>query len=250
MISDLVFRKKIGIPYISIILITSCLLVSIPTYFSSKYYFVFGGTSTPMYPWQNIITSQFEHGSYHGEVMGVGVPLLTHLIGNVLVILIFGSVTERIVGTNKFFIISITAGIGTFILSNIFKLYGNGASGIAWAYGPIMFIILLQLYKKNKRLLIKDFLFYVSIFLLLMMWIIISFIGGKSTIIFHTISTIIGILFVFLWKDEIANRVDGIIDENDDNKITNKKIAILSISLPVFILIILILSRIGVIFGY
>lgn len=81
MVSALLFNKKSGIPYISLLLALSCLLVSVPTYFYPELYDVFGGEKLIYYPWQ-IVTHNLQHGSYMGSL-----PLPLHLICNLIVIM-------------------------------------------------------------------------------------------------------------------------------------------------------------------
>ncbi len=247
MLSKYYFRKGIGFPYLSVLLFLSCLLVSIPTYLSLKYYSLFGASESVAYPWQNPITSQLEHGSYLGELTGEGIPLLVHLIFNLLVILVMGILAERILGTFRFLLLTVTAGLVSYLIMILFHLYENGASGIVWAYGPVAFVILIKLLRKNKRLLLKDVTFYLSALLLLLMWIIISLIGGTSTLIFHLAATLVGAVFTWIWRRDIHARTIRIADNEELPKRTNPMLAAFSALLPVFIIVLLILSNTGAI---
>lgn len=247
MISKLLLKRHVGIPYVSFLLLLSCLLVSLPTFFNLKYYSIFGASDSPAYPWQNPITSQLEHGSYLSELTGEGIPLLVHLLGNVLVILLFGFMAERVLGTFKFIILSVTAGLVSYLLMILLHMYENGASGIVWAYGPVAFFILIKLFRRNRKRLLKDILFYASVLLLILMWIVISIIGGLSTLFFHLAATLVGAIFTWIWRRDIHDRVMKIMDNEVPPKRTNLKLVAFSTLLPVFILILFLLSNTGAI---
>lgn len=248
MISDLLFRKRLGVPYLSLILILSCLIVSIPTYFSPKLYFVFGGNSQPFYPWQNIISSQFEHGSFFVETkIQQGLPLLVHLLGNLLVIALFGCISERILGTKKFFILILVAATMNIFVRFIIKSYGNGISGIAWSFAPVILLTIIIFFINHAKKLLHDFMLYISIFLFLMMWIIISVGSEWTTNLFHLIATIVGVLFTFIWKDEIVDRIQKSIINYDAVPLIKIRFVIVSLSLPIFLFVVLLLSLTGLI---
>lgn len=242
MLSKLLFKKKLGFPFVSVFLLLSCLLVTLPTYFSLKYYFLFGASATPSYPWQNPITSQLEHGSYLGELTGDDIPMLVYLLANVLVILLCGVLTERLLGTSRFLLLSITAGLVSYLLTVIFRMYENGASGIAWAYGPFAFIVLVKLFKKDRRRLLKEVLFYVFIILLFLMWVVSSLLAGLSTLLFHLASTAVGAGFLYLWRADIHDRIRKAADEEELPALTNHKLAAFSALLPIFVIVLLVLS--------
>lgn len=246
MISDLLFRKKLGIPYISIIFIFCCLLVSIPTYFFPRLYFVFGSSFqgyNDTYIWQNAITSQFEHGSFYIESkIAQGLPLLVHLFGNVIIIGVFGSLTERILGTRRFLQLTIIAALCNYIIRVLIDSYGNGASGIAWAYGSIAFLILIRTSKLYGNRLLRDPMFYISDFLFVMMWIVITAGSEWTTILFHLIATLVGIVFYIIYKIIIYERLNKIIINHDSSVICNKRIIIGCLLMPMFLMTLLILA--------
>lgn len=247
MLSKLLFKKNLGFPYVSFFLLLSCLLVSIPTYFSLKYYSIFGASDSPAYPWQNPITSQLEHGSYLDELTGEGIPLLVYLLGNVLVILVFGTIAERVLGTYRFLLLSTVAGLVSYLLTTLLHLYENGASGIVWAYGVVAFIILIQLFKRDRKYLLKDISFYISALLLFLMWIVVSIMGGLSTLLFHFASTVVGAIFTWIWRCDIHTRIMKAVNNEELPRLTNHKLVVFSALLPLFITILLVLSSTGTI---
>ena len=66
MLSDIYYRKKLGIPYLSLIFLATCFLVSIPSYFFPELIKVLGGMKPMNYPWQ-YITMVFGHGFFRSS---------------------------------------------------------------------------------------------------------------------------------------------------------------------------------------
>src|SRR5690554_4912480 len=96
LLSDLMHKKRMGIPFLSLILAYCCILVSTTTYFNPQYYDIFGGEGPVFYKWQ-YLTSYLEHGSSISYI-GTLNPLLQLLL-NVVIILTLGVVCERVLGT-------------------------------------------------------------------------------------------------------------------------------------------------------
>jgi membrane associated rhomboid family serine protease len=250
MISDLLYRKKIGIPYISIILIISCLLVSIPTYISPRLYFIFGSSFqgyTATYPWQNTVTSQFEHGTFYVESnIAQGLPLLVHLFGNIIIIGVFGSIVERVVGKRRFLILSIAAASVNYLVRAMIGSWGNGASGIAFVYGPIVFFIIYRLYRIYGKNIFKDFFFYIYFILFLMMWIVIPIGSEWTTNLIHLTATVTGMIFLIFFKTLIDKKAEDILIKGEVASFnTNRWLMISVLALPLFLAIILVLAESG-----
>lgn len=247
-LSDIFYKKKLGIPYLSFIFILSCLLVTIPTYFYPELYKVFGGSQQKYYIWQ-YITLIFEHGSYK-------MPIFAHLIANIVVIVFFGVIAERLLGAKRFLILTVSTAI-TFYITMFYMngLYGNGSYGIIWAYTSISFFIVIYLYRYDKHRLINDPLFYLCILLLIIFWILVTIVDyrihGKISygIKSHFISVSVGFIFVFIWKDYIKNKIkdfmSGSYEENKVNSVTDKIIKKVALLVPTFIIIILLSACFG-----
>lgn len=249
MISDLLFRKRLGVPFLSLILILSCLIVSVPTYFSPKLYFVFGGDAHSAYPWQNVLTSQFEHGSFFIEMkIQQGLPLFLHLFGNLLVIALFGSISERILGTKRFLSVVLMAAITHYIVRVTIKSYGNGISGIAWSFAPVILMTIIILFKNYySKKLWNDFTLYAAILLLVLIWIVISIGSEWTTNLFHLCSTLVGVGFTIIWNDVISDRIYRTFISNDITPLVDMRLVIWSLILPIFLFVLLLLSLSGVI---
>lgn len=248
MIIDLLYRKKLGFPYVSLILIISCMIVSIPTYFKPTLYFVIGGSESTNYLWQNVFTSLFEHGNYLVEIgLFQGLSLTKHLMTNILVIAIFGVISERILGTTKFLLLTVVAAFCSIITRFFLGSFGNGISGIAWSYAVVVAFIFIQLYKTEGRKIWHDIMHYVCLFFFFMMWIVISIASEWTTILIHFVASIIGLSFTIFWSKAIKIRLNDILVNNIEMSLTNKKMVILSLLVPLFLFVLLILAQIGIV---
>ncbi len=201
----------------------------------------------PTYFWQNYITSHFEHGSFFVETqITQGLPLLVHLISNIIVVGLFGSIVERLLGTFRFLLLSLIAALTSIAASLAINSFGNGVSGIAWSYGPIVFVIIVKLFNHDRKRLLKDFMLYISILLFFMMWVFISVRSGWTTNYYHLIATLVGICFIVINKNVIVKRIKEI-DGESPKILVNKRIIVCSMLLPLFLLVILGLALSGVI---
>ncbi|MDF2686453.1 MAG: hypothetical protein K0S55_1635, partial [Clostridia bacterium] len=232
------------IPYISYILAISSCLVSIPTYFFPVLYDIYGGEKPIYYPWQD-----FTHYLQHGTICGQ-VPLPAHLIWNLLVIMIYGVISEKILGTKKFFILSFTAMLVSQIMRQTLDFKGNGASGIIWAYAPIVFVCIYHLFFKYKKKLLKDYMFYVCNFILFAMWFLITVINIfiENSNLFHLTATVTGAVFAFIWRDNITEGINRLLfTENYNFKHDKwyKVIIFINILVPTFVIVIFLLTSSG-----
>ncbi|MFW6029728.1 MAG: rhomboid family intramembrane serine protease [Halanaerobiales bacterium] len=247
MLSDLYYRKKLGVPFITYILVLTCLLVTIPSYLNPIWYDVFGGAKYPLYFWQHF-THHFQHGNPYPSQLHT----LLHLAGNILVALSCGILAERVLGTKKFFILTFATVIVS-IFYKFFNFYGNGASGIVWAYSAVAFYILVLLFKRAKRKLLKEPVFYFFVFVLIIIWIVITLVsyslGWHNTNIIHLGSTLTGLLFTYIWRKDIANVIEKKLVEKNSKTVPviwDKRIIALALILPLFIISVYSFSAAGI----
>ncbi len=248
MLTDILYRKKLGVPFLSLILIISCLAVSIPTYFFPQLYKVFGGGHYKFYIWQ-YVTMVFEHGSHD-------LNIFLHLGANIIVIAFFGVLAEKILGTRKFLILTVVSAATFYSRFYLEGLHGNGISGVIWAYISITVIVVIDMYKINKEKLMKDYSFYIFVVLILVtMFGITAFeylVYGRLTegVISHIIGTLVGFVQAFKWKGHINKRVYQINFEQSPRKIcssvTDKKLVLTALIIPVSIAVIVLMYFAGI----
>ncbi|MEJ6951980.1 rhomboid family intramembrane serine protease [Natronospora cellulosivora (SeqCode)] len=247
MLNDLYYRNKLGTPFITYILVLSCLLVTIPSYLNPIWYDVFGGSQNPFYFWQNF-TWHLQHGSPHPSQLHT----LLHLACNLLVALSCGVLAERVLGTKKFFLLTFYT-VLVAIMYRFINFYGNGASGIVWSYSAVSFYILVLLWQRDRKKLVKEPVFYFFVFVIFTIWIVITgfnlYLGWRNSNIIHLVSTLIGFIFTNIWRKDIANAVKKISEEENSKKVHNvwdKRIIALSLIIPLFIIGVYSFSSVGV----
>jgi len=215
MLDSLFDPKKTGLPIVTLLFLSGCLIVSLPTLFLPDLYEIFGGYKPLNYPWQKW-TIAFEHGFY-------GFPLIVHLLGNGILLWLCGSFCEKLLGTSRFFLLTLTAMLGFALTHSLPFIDGHGASGVIWAYPPVMFIAMRTYSSMDKASAGSDPGIQKIKMLLVIMWIVISvfmaiipyFAGWRGNPLtslflantFHISATIVGFVFGLLWRGHIAAKL-------------------------------------------
>jgi len=110
-------------PFVSLLLILSCCVATIPQFFlDSNYSFTTGQTAT-LDSFYLIALNVFTHSLE---------KLLNHFIGNLLAITIFGILTETLIGSKRLALISVVSYITTISVDYLHSSGGSshGVSGI------------------------------------------------------------------------------------------------------------------------
>lgn len=241
MLNQIYYKKPLGIPYIMIMLILTCTIVSIPTFFDNDLYEVFASHGIPIYWWQ-YFTGNFEH-SIEPKYF-----FWAHYLGNIFIIGLNGILIERLLGTRKIFMLTLMALLVACIQTRIFFAQpgdtGAGISGVAWAYLPVAFYIWIQCIKHDKRKILKDIIFYLITFSFFMGWIFITGVSPwNGTNRTHFIATIVGLLFLIVHKRMIKEQIEklaiGEVPILINKTKQDKRLIILTSILPVAMLFIL-----------
>lgn len=244
MIIKLYKNPKYGFPLVSFILLITCAIVTLPTAFQNDLYHIFALQSKPFFFWQTF-SGVFEHSIFPNWF------IWPHFLGNISVIFIFGVIIERLIGSNKMLLLTLFGAA-----SNILFFYicywgqytsGSGVSGIVYTYAPIAIFILWQYIKKAKYNYEKDFLLYFLVLEFAFIWGFITAMSSwDGTNIYHFVATIVGIIFLIVFKKQIAKEIDFMISMDENTQIKQKsKWIYLTTAIPLFMIIILFLYQIG-----
>lgn len=244
MLFDLYYRKKLGTPWISILLILTCFIVWVATLTDDNLWVVFATHSRPIYFWQ-YFSGLFQHSFSPKWFYTV------HFASNISVIALFGVIIERIIGTKKYLLLNILSGcIGLmyFFLSHINHEYNstfNGISAIVWSYAPLALMILMQLHKLNKQV-IKEKMFFLMVFELFFMWIFVTvmdFLGSNTSNDNHLVATIVGVAFLLAYKNSVKFNISKFIKSDincsKDNLKTNRLTISFVTLLPIGVLLVI-----------
>ncbi len=238
-LSDLYIKQRGRFPWISFLLVILCSIISLSTWFNNELYNVFCLRNTPFYWWQFFI-GNFEHSIYPKWFFWA------HYLGNMSVIILPGVLLEKVLGNRRMFTLSFISCIANSIAFQLMTendfATGSGVSGIVWSYAPIALYIIIIIYKGNKYELLKDGLFYGYIFEFFFMWIFVTAVSSwKETNIWHMISTVIGFIFLLIWRMPIKKEMLKILTKETGGERKDTAGDIVSIG---FMLILMILSAI------
>jgi membrane associated rhomboid family serine protease len=198
-------------PVVTWVFAALCLLVSVPAMFFPSLYHVLGGLKPLASPWQRLVLA-FQHGF-------PGFPAPVHLAFNLALLGYLGPRVERILGHGRFALLTVAA-MGTYAVAHLCPLVdGHGASGVIWAYAPVIFLDLRRRWRTDRDAARMDPEFQGGRGMLLIMWgavtIVMAGIAYGSgyrgnpvyTVllgnIFHVTATVTGLAFAFAWRRRI-----------------------------------------------
>lgn len=210
-----VFFKSYKNFIVSILLGITCLIVITMTVNDVNKYNMFSLCFPVEYPWQ-YFSGIFVHGTPQFPI----VASIAHLLFNMLLIIPFGILVEKVVGSNRFSLITIISwivqAIAFYMIASMITpeneiARGAGISGIAFMYGTIGAYVLYGIFKLSKKGFFKQILTYIYLNILIAMLILLNpFVAGVSSFIIHIIGVLIGILFVILNHRFIISNIEMI----------------------------------------
>jgi membrane associated rhomboid family serine protease len=196
----ILYNKNLPFPHISLSLILSSLIISVPILFDDVLYAFLGANVGLAFPWQ-YLTSVFAHGPE--------LPTIIHLLINLSIIVFCVAITEKLFGAWRvFLILVITISVLTFIRFETYNFY-NGISSFIFAFAPFTLVIWLKEFKNQRKQIWSDVYSNLTLFVLFAVFILypiyFSFLDSIfcERNILHLISTIIGVIFLVLWKKRI-----------------------------------------------
>lgn len=207
-IKDIYQRKGNYIASICIAIL--CVVVTLISLFMPNTYQAIAYAYPIKYPWQ-IATGVFLHGAPSLPITGS----IGHLIFNLLLVIPFGVMIEKILGSKKFVLMSFVLWIINSITFYSIALvvtpqgetaYGAGISGIAFSYGIIGLYSLFVLGKKNLKLLFKQVSFYLLLNIIIAMIVMVNpYVAGVSSMIVHIVAIIFGIIYAVFYRKIICD---------------------------------------------
>lgn len=236
------YKSRSEFSIVTLIFAVTCVIVSVPTYFDNSLFNVMASWSQPQFFWQ-YFSGTFEHGIEPAWFLWV------HLVLNLSMLLLFGFMIEKVLGSAKMLIISMAALVVNIIAFQLYCMNTHqaccGASAVFYAYGPIAFYLIVKVFLSNKRSVWRQPLWYVYLFEFSTMWIFIPLISPYVTNLFHGIGFIVGIVFLYIWRKTIKYETDNLISEKEKKiQATNKWYNILWL-LPLGMMLIILLYWMG-----
>lgn len=226
-IRNIYFGK--GIPFFCIAVVLLCIIVTLISQLIPSTFLVFAFFPLK-YPWK-IITWIFLHGAPQ-DLLPPDAPYsaidltIGHLGYNLLLILPFGILVEKILGTKKMLVLFavswaadtiaflIIGAVYTIVLNESELAGGAGASGLAFCFVPIVVYALFVLGRKyGFGKLFKQVSFYFLMSMTVPTLIIslspsVSGVTGIESMIIHLLALVIGIIFTIVFRKFIKAYFD------------------------------------------
>jgi membrane associated rhomboid family serine protease len=183
---------------------------------------------------------------------------------NLFILFHIGQFTEKLLGSMRFFIVTITAMVVYACLHYLFDMAGrgmlaHGSSGVIWAYSPIVFVALFEGRKLKTRVIFEEH-FKLLRNIIYLMWTAVSVFMTITVLLysedmsileaifkgnlFHLSGVSVGCVFALLWKKDIRTELRAI---GKYKKIKQKPIdnigMYFSITFPVFLAIVYLTAK-------
>ena len=224
-IRDIYFSK--GLCIVSLAIAFLCILITTIAQLIPSAYMTFVFTYPLKYPWQ-LITYVFLHG-YIAELIPPELPYnpmqltIGHLIYNLLLVIPFGVLIEKVIKSKRLLLLSITAWLINVTFSIILAIVNTpegettmvaGASGLVFSYMPIgMYIIFVMGKKYGFGQLFKQIPFYLLLPIATATLIIalspdVKGVAGIWSMIMHLIGIFVGVTFSVIYNKRIKDFFD------------------------------------------
>lgn len=206
MIQSVIFQLKRRLPLVSIVLVASCMISTLPQFFLSDVYSQITGQLATYNTYYLFTLNAFTHSP------GM---LVTHLTGNLLVFIVFGVIVELVIGSRRFALITLTTFLSTTLIRYLYTEgvhIAHGASGIAWGYHSFYIFILILLFRYQGKKALKDIFLIFTIFLALFDVFgipVVEVVVQKRALfenfgqVLHLVSMIVVVPLIFLWRKDI-----------------------------------------------
>mgnify|MGYP006297199899 CR=1 FL=1 len=178
-------------------LAASAVLVSLAVYAWPWLRAVLTAAPPHRHPWW-FVTALFVHADR------TVIPLYLHLVTNVAVLVVFGREAERRLGSARMVVLVASAVAVQLAASWGMGIYGDGASGIAWALAPPALAGLSVEVRQRGGRVLRDARSWVMVALLAWIWVVVTIAAVRmqapATNVWHLVATLVGAAFVVVWR--------------------------------------------------
>lgn len=231
-------------PWVTAMLLVSCLLSTIPQFFLPPAYSEISGQLPSIDAFYLVTLNAFTHDPNF---------LLLHLTWMIALFAVFGATAELVLGHGRYALISLLTLSVTTVVTYLHSgagPVGHGPSGIAWGYQVFFWLMLIVLYEQRGNAVFRNPLVLLAIALTLLNWIGFpafqtlamgsSFYGGFNSDTLHLLSLVVAVPFVLTWRRDIEENTSRILLSETIERDDSLK------SLPVlFLLAVLFLNALG-----
>lgn len=195
LLGKLLLHKKLQWPLGTMLLLACCFAATLPMYLDPGLYFVLGGDA-PVHRWWQPLVAQFVHGG--------GWPGPTaHLLANSLILLMGGSLIERVLGPARFLLLSLCC----FLMFGLFMWRthypANGFSAVTFSYWLVLAAALQRAWRIERWQMLTDPLSTLGAVVLLFL------IAGAPKLT-HAVAVLMSVPFAIAWWDIIQKNLQQI----------------------------------------
>jgi membrane associated rhomboid family serine protease len=234
-------------PYITLSLLAATLVTTLPQFFLPDLYDTLTGSLFGLRPPHYVLLHVFSHSPS---------ILIPHFLGNILVLLFFGSISETLLGRRRFAVLTlVTLGVtvATAYARSVSSIHG--LSGVIWGYHvPVLFLVIATAQRRaSLRALLGDPLVPATLVLFLFdflgLHLLELFVLGLRPFenfgqVIHMVSLVVAMPFAYAWREQIekaalaADRGEGLQPAGEEAK---------RVTHPVFLLLggLLLLNLLG-----
>lgn len=208
LLRPLLFKKDMLVPWGTILFGLSCLIITFPLlldYNEMKEFLLPNLEQFNVLEFVKYFACQFGHG-------GRDLPSWFHLITNLVNLVIYGVIVERLLGTSRFIIMCFLSSFFVTIYALTIPAVGFGSSGMLYSFWIFTVILVYKEWKIDKKKALKDPLFLFTAIMSIWAWTVnimmnidpqandlFSIFGFTNTV--HLIGTITGVLCLLIWKE-------------------------------------------------
>lgn len=234
-----IFVKSKGNLTVSLTLAATCIMVIFMTLSSESVYNMF----TTCYPadfWWQYTSGMFVHGMPQLGALGS----ILHLGFNLLMIVPFGMLCEKIIGSNRLSFATIPFcilqavvifSVAAYITPEGEKARAAGISGLGYMYLTIGTYILFLIMKHNKKAFFKQVLTYVYLNIIIDA-LIVAGIAGVSSLAVHMLGVVCGVAVIVIFRKKIRKNTHRLcVNQELWNKAS--KFNLLWLAVPIFFLV-------------
>lgn len=203
---DLLYGEKLGVPWVTLLLVVTCFMVTLPLYFDPRRFYLTLGVSyceeDGLVHWWHYIVSHFVHGT--GCPFPAFPPIGFHIGINVVLFVFQGMLVERVLGSGRTALVTFTSLAVQIVLMHILIAgRGHGASGMTWSYLLFSWQWLAWTWKRVRWQMLKDWV--TCVLALLSVLAVVGLIKH-----WHLWNLLVSLPFFLVWRKTFAANVESV----------------------------------------
>jgi hypothetical protein len=199
--SDVLYKRRLGFPWVTFMLLASCVIVSAPLYLDARRYFLTLGVGfcdeDGVVAWWHHLVAHF----VHGRGLDCGFPSTTlHLFINGALFVFHGMLAERLLGAGRIALLTFVCLAVQIGLMQALGARGHGASGMTWSY--VLFVIewLVWSWRPQRWSMFRDWVGWILVALTLF-----ALIGLIKH--WHLWNLLVSVPFWFAWRTTLRSNI-------------------------------------------